>query len=118
MLSARWAGRHGDDAANLELLLAQLGDVPDERRGAAFVCAAALVLPDGTEIVEHGEWRGRIVRAPRGSGGFGYDPIFVPDGEQRTSAELDPAGEGRRQPPRPGPARAAARTSLAAAGPG
>ena len=90
VLSARWAGRHGDDVANLELLLAQLGDVPDERRGAAFVCAAALVLPDGTEIVEHGEWRGRIVRAPRGSGGFGYDPIFVPDGERRTSAELEP----------------------------
>jgi XTP/dITP diphosphohydrolase len=90
VLSARWAGRHGDDVANLELLLAQLGDVPDERRGAAFVCAAALVLPDGTEIVEHGEWPGRIVRAPRGSGGFGYDPIFVPDGEHRTSAELEP----------------------------
>jgi XTP/dITP diphosphohydrolase len=90
VLSARWAGRHGDDVANLELLLTQLGDVPDERRGAAFVCAAALVLPDGTEIVEHGVWPGRIVRAPRGSGGFGYDPIFVPDGEQRTSAELEP----------------------------
>jgi XTP/dITP diphosphohydrolase len=91
VLSARWAGRHGDDTANLELLLAQLGDVPDERRGAAFVCAAALVRPDGTEAVEHGEWRGRIVRAPRGAGGFGYDPIFVPDGESRTSAELTPA---------------------------
>ena len=91
VLSARWAGRHGDDVANLELLLAQLGDVPDERRGGAFVCAAALVLPDGTEIVEHGEWRGRIVRAPRGCGGFGYDTIFVPDGERRTSAELEPA---------------------------
>jgi XTP/dITP diphosphohydrolase len=90
VLSARWAGRHGDDVANLELLLAQRGDVPDVRRGAAFVCAAALVLPDGTEIVEHGVWPGRIVRAPRGSGGFGYDPIFVPDGEQRTSAELEP----------------------------
>ncbi|HVH21308.1 MAG TPA: non-canonical purine NTP pyrophosphatase, partial [Pseudonocardia sp.] len=73
VLSARWSGRHGDDLANLELLLGQLGDVPDERRGAAFVCAAALVLPDGTEIVEHGQWRGRVVRAPRGSGGFGYD---------------------------------------------
>jgi XTP/dITP diphosphohydrolase len=91
VLSARWAGRHGDDTANLHLLLAQLSDVPDDRRGAAFVCAAALVLPDGTEIVEHGEWRGRIVRAPRGSGGFGYDPIFLPDGERRTSAELSPA---------------------------
>ncbi|GAA5131968.1 RdgB/HAM1 family non-canonical purine NTP pyrophosphatase [Pseudonocardia adelaidensis] len=90
VLSARWSGRHGDDVANLELLLGQLGDVPDERRGAAFVCAAALVVPDGPEIVVHGEWPGRIVRAPRGTGGFGYDPIFVPDGEERTSAELSP----------------------------
>jgi XTP/dITP diphosphohydrolase len=90
VLSARWSGRHGDDVANLELLLGQLTDVPDERRGAAFVCAAALVVPDGLETVVHGEWTGRIVREPRGSGGFGYDPIFVPDGEQRTSAELSP----------------------------
>jgi XTP/dITP diphosphohydrolase len=90
VLSARWCGRHGDDAANLELLLGQLADVPDERRRAAFVCAAALVVPGGRETVVHGEWPGRIVRAPRGSGGFGYDPIFVPDGEERTSAELTP----------------------------
>jgi XTP/dITP diphosphohydrolase len=90
VLSARWSGRHGDDVANLELLLGQLTDVPDERRGAAFVCAAALVVPGGLETVVHGEWTGRIVRGPRGSGGFGYDPIFVPDGEQRTSAELSP----------------------------
>jgi XTP/dITP diphosphohydrolase len=88
VLSARWSGRHGDDVANLELLLGQLGDVPDERRGAAFVCAAALVVPGGRETLVHGEWTGRIVRAPRGTGGFGYDPIFVPDGEERTSAEL------------------------------
>jgi XTP/dITP diphosphohydrolase len=90
VLSARWAGRHGDDLANLNLLLGQVGDVPDERRGAAFVCAAALVVPDGPEEVVHGEWRGRLVRAPRGSNGFGYDPIFVPEGEERTSAELSP----------------------------
>jgi XTP/dITP diphosphohydrolase len=90
VLSARWSGRHGDDRANLELLLAQLADVPDERRGAAFVCAAALAVPGGLETVVHGEWAGRIVRTPSGSGGFGYDPIFVPDGEQRTSAELSP----------------------------
>ena len=90
VLSARWSGRHGDDVANLELLLGQLTDVPDERRGAAFVCAAALVVPGGLETVVHGEWTGRIVREPRGAGGFGYDPIFVPDGEQRTSAELSP----------------------------
>lgn len=88
VLSARWSGRHGDDRANLELLLAQIADVPDERRGAAFVCAAALVGPDGAETVVHGEWTGAIVRAPRGTNGFGYDPIFVPDGETRTSAEL------------------------------
>jgi XTP/dITP diphosphohydrolase len=90
VLSARWCGRHGDDLANLELLLGQLADVPDERRRAAFVCAAALVVPGGPETVVHGEWPGRIVRAPRGTGGFGYDPIFVPDGEKRTSAELTP----------------------------
>ncbi|MCE0765617.1 RdgB/HAM1 family non-canonical purine NTP pyrophosphatase [Pseudonocardia kujensis] len=90
VLSARWAGRHGDDLANLNLLLGQLGDVPDERRGAAFVCAAALVVPDGPEEVVHGEWPGRVVRAPRGSNGFGYDPIFVPEGEERTAAELSP----------------------------
>ncbi|GAA5156027.1 RdgB/HAM1 family non-canonical purine NTP pyrophosphatase [Pseudonocardia eucalypti] len=90
VLSARWIGRHGDDLGNLELLLGQLADVPDERRGAAFVCAAALVTPAGLEVVEHGEWRGQLVRAPRGDGGFGYDPIFVPDGEERTSAELAP----------------------------
>ncbi len=90
VLSARWCGRHGDDRANLELVLGQLDDVPDERRGAAFVCAAALVLPDGSHVVEHGRWRGSLIRAPRGRGGFGYDPIFVPDGETRTSAQLTP----------------------------
>jgi XTP/dITP diphosphohydrolase len=89
VLSARWSGGHGDDLGNLRLLLGQLGDVPDERRGAAFVCAAALVIPTGEEVVVHGEWRGTIIREPRGSNGFGYDPIFVPDGETRTSAELN-----------------------------
>jgi XTP/dITP diphosphohydrolase len=88
VLSARWAGRHGDDRANLELVLAQLTDTPDERRGAAFVCAAALVVPGGQDVVVHGEWAGRLVRTPRGSNGFGYDPIFEPDGDTRTSAEL------------------------------
>jgi XTP/dITP diphosphohydrolase len=90
VLSARWSGRHGDDRANLELVLGQLADVPDDRRGAAFVCAAALVVPGGREVVVHGEWTGRLARAPRGTGGFGYDPVFVPDGETRTSAELAP----------------------------
>ncbi len=90
VLSARWAGRHGDDVANLELLLAQLGDVPDERRGGAFVSACALVSASG-ETVVRGEWAGEIARAPRGDGGFGYDPIFVPVGSQRSAAELSPA---------------------------
>ena len=90
VLSARWSGRHGDDRANLDLVLGQLADVPDERRGAAFVCAAALVVPGGTEVVVHGEWAGRLVRAPRGVNGFGYDPVFDGDGDGRTSAELAP----------------------------
>ena len=90
VLSARWAGRHGDDRANLELLLGQLQDVPDERRGAAFVCAAAYALPDGREGVVRGELRGLLTRAPRGSGGFGYDPLLVPEGDTRTTAELPP----------------------------
>jgi XTP/dITP diphosphohydrolase len=91
VLSARWSGRHGDDAANLRLVLGQMGDVPDDRRGAAFVCAAALVLPSGAEVVVRGEWRGTLIREARGANGFGYDPIFVPEGYDRTSAELDPA---------------------------
>lgn len=90
VLSARWAGRHGEDRANLELLLAQLVDVPDERRGGGFVCAAAYALPDGREHVVRGELRGRIARAPRGTGGFGYDPVLVPDGLDLTTAELAP----------------------------
>lgn len=91
VLSARWAGRHGDDAANLSLVLDQLADVPESRRGAAFVCAAALVTPAGVEHLVRGEWHGSVAGAALGGNGFGYDPIFVPDGEQRTSAELDPA---------------------------
>ncbi len=95
VLSARWAGRHGDDAANLRLLLAQLSDVPDERRGAQFVCAAALVLPIGREHVSEGVVRGRLIREPRGRNGFGYDPIFVPDSAAITTAEMDPADKDR-----------------------
>ncbi|MGY1693777.1 MULTISPECIES: RdgB/HAM1 family non-canonical purine NTP pyrophosphatase [unclassified Geodermatophilus] len=96
VLSARWSGRHGDDAANTALLLAQLADVPDERRGAAFVCAAALVTPDGAESVLERQWRGRVVREPRGTNGFGYDPVFRPDGLEVTSAELEPAEKDAR----------------------
>ena len=90
VLSARWSGNHGDDAANTALLLAQLRDVPDERRGAAFVSACALVSASG-EVVVRGEWPGSITRKPRGDGGFGYDPVFVANGYDRTAAELSPA---------------------------
>ncbi|UOY03525.1 RdgB/HAM1 family non-canonical purine NTP pyrophosphatase [Blastococcus sp. PRF04-17] len=96
VLSARWSGRHGDDDANTALLLGQLADVPDERRGAAFVCAAALVTPDGTERVLERQWRGRVIGDKRGTNGFGYDPVFVPDGLSVTSAELDPAEKDAR----------------------
>ena len=88
VLSARWAGRHGDDRANLDLVLAQTADMPDERRGAHFVCAAALVMPSGEERVAVGRLDGRLAREPRGTGGFGYDPIFLPEGNDRTTAEM------------------------------
>jgi len=88
VLSARWAGGHGDDKANLELVLAQVADVPGTRLGARFVCAAALVVPGPREWVVTGQVEGRLVRAPRGSGGFGYDPIFLPDGFDQTTAEM------------------------------
>lgn len=91
VLSARWAGRHGDDLANLQLVLDQLADVPAERRGAAFVCAAAMVTPAGVERVVEGRMRGAVIDRPRGEGGFGYDPIFLADGQTRTNAELSPA---------------------------
>ncbi len=95
VLSARWSGRHGDDTANLELLLGQLLDIPDERRRAAFVCAAAFVLPSGLEHVLEAEMSGTIVREARGVGGFGYDPIFFVPAADRTMAELAPGEKGR-----------------------
>ncbi|WP_311213484.1 MULTISPECIES: RdgB/HAM1 family non-canonical purine NTP pyrophosphatase [unclassified Arthrobacter] len=94
IFSARWSGTHGDDAANLNLLLAQLSDVPDAFRGAAFVCAAALAVPgpDGIahETVEYGQLEGTLLREPRGEGGFGYDPVLQPAGMDRSCAELSP----------------------------
>ena len=88
--SARWAGGHGDDAENLSLVLRQIDDVPDPERSARFVCAVALVLPGGTERVERATMEGSLAREPRGSNGFGYDPAFVPDGYEQTTAELAP----------------------------
>ncbi|MFE2039466.1 RdgB/HAM1 family non-canonical purine NTP pyrophosphatase [Streptomyces sp. NPDC059477] len=90
IFSARWAGRHGDDRANLELLLAQLADIGEEHRGAHFACAAALALPDGTERVVEGQLRGTLRHVPAGTNGFGYDPVLQPDGYTRTCAELSP----------------------------
>jgi XTP/dITP diphosphohydrolase len=95
VLSARWSGLPGGDPtrdeANLRLVLAQLNETPPDRRGAAFVCAAAVAFPDGRELVLRGDVRGRLLTGPRGTGGFGYDPIFVPDGETHTTAEMSPA---------------------------
>jgi XTP/dITP diphosphohydrolase len=89
ILSARWSGKHGDDRANLELVLGQLADI--DHRCAEFVCVAALALPDGSqEWTTAGVLPGSLAREPRGTNGFGYDPIFVPDGMETTTAELSP----------------------------
>lgn len=95
VLSARWSGTHGDDAANNALVLAQLADVPAQRRGAHFVSTCALVVPatggdenGAQEVVVEGRWSGTVLTQPRGDHGFGYDPIFLPDGEQRSAAQL------------------------------
>lgn len=90
IFSARWSGRHGDDRANLELLLAQLSDIDDAHRGAHFACAAALALPDGTERVVEGTMPGTLRHAPVGTNGFGYDPILQPEGHEVTCAQLTP----------------------------
>ena len=95
VLSARWSGPPKDDARNNELLLDQLADVPDERRGAHFTCAVAFCHPDGTELVVEGRMDGRIIRETRGSGGFGYDVLFVAvEHPEQTTAELDARHEG------------------------
>ncbi len=97
VLSARWAGRHGDDAANMRLVLDQMVDIPDERRTAAFRCAAAACRPGESSRLEirEGEIRGHLIREPRGLHGFGYDPIFVPVGFQTTTAEMAPEDKDR-----------------------
>ena len=94
IFSARWCGHHGDDAANLQLLLDQLSDVKDPHRGANFTCAAVLVVPEsadqkGRVVVEEHRMYGRLLHQSIGEGGFGYDPIFVP------SQEDEPGGQGR-----------------------
>ena len=111
VLSARWSGPPKSDDRNNELLLAQLDDVPDERRGAHFTCAIAWVLPDGRERVVEGRMPGRIIREQRGSGGFGYDVVFVADEHADEGPHLGRAragGEGPHLPPRSRAARAGA----------
>ncbi|MBA2507483.1 MAG: RdgB/HAM1 family non-canonical purine NTP pyrophosphatase [Nocardioidaceae bacterium] len=93
VLSARWSGRAKDDAANNALLLAQTVDVPDERRSAQFRCAMALVTPHDGERVRTGVMRGRLLREAVGDGGFGYDPLFVADGQLLSNGELSPAAK-------------------------
>ncbi len=88
IFSARWAGKHGDDQANLEKVLEQLKDVPEEKRGAHFLCVASLVLPDGREHVAEGRFDGSILRLAVGTNGFGYDPIFQPKGLAISSAQM------------------------------
>ncbi|WP_020075104.1 RdgB/HAM1 family non-canonical purine NTP pyrophosphatase [Cryocola sp. 340MFSha3.1] len=93
IFSARWAGSHGDAAANLRLLLDQLADIPDPDRAAHFTATLALVTPGGEPTVVQGIWPGSIAREPRGENGHGYDPIFVPDGHDMTAAELEPSAK-------------------------
>ncbi|WOO97973.1 RdgB/HAM1 family non-canonical purine NTP pyrophosphatase [Micrococcus terreus] len=95
IFSARWSGRHGDDEANLQLLLAQLADIGPAHRGAAFICAAALAVPGGGDHVELGELRGTLLTEPHGDGGFGYDPILQPDGLQESCAQISAEHKNR-----------------------
>lgn len=95
IFSARWAGHHGDAQANLQLLLDQLSDVPDDARAAHFTATLALVVPGEEPTVVEGVWPGRIARHARGGHGHGYDPIFVPEGHEATAAELGPEVKNR-----------------------
>lgn len=90
IFSARWGGHARNDQANVQLLLEQLSDIAEEHRGAGFVCAAALVTPEGDEVCELGVWAGSLLTEPIGENGFGYDPIFKPEGERRSAAEMRP----------------------------
>ena len=95
ILSARWSGTHGDDAANNQLLLNQMADINDRR--AAFVSCCALATPAGGIYTAEGRWEGELLREPRGEGGFGYDPLFAPnDAPGRSSAELSPEEKNAR----------------------
>ena len=88
--SARWSGRDATDATNLALVIDQVADVPDDQRGAQFVCAAAFTCPESGSTVVVGSLEGTLAREPRGTNGFGYDPVFVPEADTRTTAEMSP----------------------------
>lgn len=90
IFSARWAGAHGDDQANLDLLIAQLADVPAQHRQAAFVCAAVAVDHRGRQWVSQAHLPGHLLTDPQGTNGFGYDPLFVPQGHTLTTAQMSP----------------------------
>lgn len=98
LYSARYAGRHGDDAANNARLLADLGDLPDTQRGAYFYCCLVLLrhAEDPSPLLAEGRWHGRVLARPQGDGGFGYDPLFQPHGFAGSAAELQPIEKNRR----------------------
>ncbi|MGA0884211.1 MAG: RdgB/HAM1 family non-canonical purine NTP pyrophosphatase [Candidatus Nanopelagicales bacterium] len=95
VLSARWAGAHGDDEANLQLVLKQMKEVEANLRQASFICAAAVAFPDGRELAVLGEIKGSLTDKPRGENGFGYDPIFIPEGFDITTAQMDLAQKNK-----------------------
>ena len=97
LYSARYAGRHGNDAANNARLLAELANVSDDRRGAYFCCCLVLLrhAEDPSPLIAEGRWYGRVLHAPRGAGGFGYDPLFLPERQAVSAAELDEASKNR-----------------------
>ena len=97
LYSARYAGQHGDNAANNAKLLRELDGVPDAQRGAFFICVLALLhhADDPAPLIAEGRWHGRVLHAPQGAQGFGYDPLFLPDGQNASSAQLDPALKNR-----------------------
>jgi len=90
IFSARYAGKHGDDNANLNKVLVELQGVEDTKRSAHFTCVTALVMPDGRKVTKTGEFHGFIAHVPVGEHGFGYDPIFIPQGSSITSAQMSP----------------------------
>lgn len=97
LYAARYSGVHGDSAANNAKLLRELAGVPTEKRGAYFIAVLVLLrhAEDPAPLIAEGRWHGRILEAPRGEGGFGYDPLFLPEGSELGAAEIEPALKNR-----------------------